>query len=140
MPVVRYLVVVGGLLLLLLYAADRYFPLASEASPVAEVDKNIIRITSNRPLPEKIVFDVSHSPVTAQMPAVDVEHDERSPREADSQNALAMMPQDRPAETRPIAALSERRARHQRAVHSRTAHRMFERRVALDHREFFGSW
>ncbi|WP_164988393.1 hypothetical protein [Bradyrhizobium betae] len=125
---------------MLLYTADRYFPLASDAPSVAEVDKNIIRIASNRPLPEKIVFDVSHSPVPAPPAAVDVEHDERSPRESDSQNALAMMPQDRPAETRPIAARSERRARHQRAVHSRTAHRIFERRVALDHRELFGSW
>jgi hypothetical protein len=140
MPVVRYLVVVGGLLLLLLYAADRYFPPASDAPSVAEVDKNIIRIASNRPLPERIVFDVSHSPVPGPPAAVDVEHDERSPREPDSEDALAMMPQDRPAETRPIAALSKRRARHQRAVRSRTAHRMFERRVALDHREIFGSW
>jgi hypothetical protein len=140
MPIVRYLVVVGGLLLLLLYAADRYFPPPSDAPPVAEVDKNIIRIASNRPLPEKIVFDVSHSPVPAPPAAVNVEHDERSPRESDSQDALAMMPQGGPAETRPIAGLSKRRARHQRAVRSRTAHRMFERRVALDHRELSGSW
>jgi len=140
MPVVRYLVVVGGLLLLLLYAADRYFPPAGDAPSVAEVDKNIIRITSNRPLPEKIVFDVSHSPVPGPPAAVDVEHDEQSPRGSDSQDALAMMSQGRPAETRPTASLSKRRARHQRADPSRTAHRMYERHLALGHREFFGSW
>ncbi|KYG98506.1 hypothetical protein [Bradyrhizobium sp. DOA1] len=57
MPIIRYFVFVGGLLLALLFAADRYMPAPVEAVAVADPDRTIIRITSARSLPEKIVFD-----------------------------------------------------------------------------------
>ncbi|MBR1180140.1 hypothetical protein JQ617_39650 [Bradyrhizobium sp. KB893862 SZCCT0404] len=144
MPVVRYFFFAGGVLLLLLFAADHYFPPISEASSVAEVDRSVIRIASSRALPEKIVFDVSRVPAPPVIVAA--VHDEQSPGEASSQDALAMMPPARPALTRPVSPGAERTgaerpARHQHAhsVRSR-AHRTVERRMAFDHREFFGGW
>ncbi|WFU76395.1 MULTISPECIES: hypothetical protein [unclassified Bradyrhizobium] len=57
MPIVRYFVFIGALLLALLFAADRYLPApVAQASPT-DPDRTIIRIASARSLPEKIVFD-----------------------------------------------------------------------------------
>jgi hypothetical protein len=57
MPIIRYFVFVGGLLLALLFAADRYLPAPVEQAGPSEPDRTIIRIASARSLPEKIVFD-----------------------------------------------------------------------------------
>jgi hypothetical protein len=143
MPVVRYVVFVGGLLLALLFAADHYFPPASQPSSVAEVDRSVIRITSTRPVPERIVFDVSQPQVPAPAIAADNAHDRQS-----SHEAMAMMPEDNSIkdtsiEHRPIEAVPARAvaAKRQRAVRtSRVARRTLERRAALDRREFFGGW
>jgi hypothetical protein len=58
MPITRYFVFVGGLLLALLFAADRYLPAPIERAGAADPDRTIIRIHSARSLPEKIVFDL----------------------------------------------------------------------------------
>lgn len=61
MPIFRYFVFVGGALLVLLFAADFVWP----RSPVAEVvvgasyDQPLIRIRSDRHLPERVVLDTS---------------------------------------------------------------------------------
>lgn len=57
MPIVRYFVFVGTLLLALLFAADRYLPAPVEHAAAADPDRTIIRIASARNLPEKIIFD-----------------------------------------------------------------------------------
>ncbi|WP_375762516.1 hypothetical protein ACE10W_04830 [Bradyrhizobium sp. B025] len=57
MPITRYFVFVGGLLLALLFASDRYLPAPVEQAGPSEPDRTIIRIASARSLPEKIVFD-----------------------------------------------------------------------------------
>ncbi|GMO92946.1 hypothetical protein [Bradyrhizobium sp. TM239] len=57
MPIIRYFVFVGALLLVLLFAADRYLPAPVEQAGPSEPDRTIIRIASARSLPEKIVFD-----------------------------------------------------------------------------------
>ncbi|MDX3968348.1 MAG: hypothetical protein QHD01_17350 [Bradyrhizobium sp.] len=69
MPIIRYFVFVGGFLLALLFAADRYLPAPVEVAAVADPDRTIIRIKSARSIPEKIVFDTSQraeSPILAQ--------------------------------------------------------------------------
>ncbi|MGL9622347.1 hypothetical protein QRQ56_30640 [Bradyrhizobium sp. U531] len=69
MPIMRYFVFVGGFLLALLVAADRYLPAPIEATAVPDPDRTIIRIKSARNLPEKIVFDTSpqaEAPIIAQ--------------------------------------------------------------------------
>jgi len=62
MPLARYFVVVGGVLLALLFVVDAVLP----QLPVAEanrtdtaVDRSIIRIHSDRKWPERVVFDTS---------------------------------------------------------------------------------
>ena len=61
MPIFRYLMFVGGALLALLFAADFVWP----TSPVAQVvagasyDQPLIRIRSDRHLPERVVLDTS---------------------------------------------------------------------------------
>jgi hypothetical protein len=57
MPIIRYFVFVGALLLALLIAADRYLPVPVERAGLSDPDRTIIRIVSARTLPEKIVFD-----------------------------------------------------------------------------------
>src|SRR5689334_13288599 len=69
MPIIRYFVFVDGLLLALLFTADRYLPAPVEQARPSEPDRTIIRIASARSLPEKIVFDTrprTDVPIIAQ--------------------------------------------------------------------------
>jgi hypothetical protein len=61
MPVARYFLFVGGVLLALLLAINALVPqeavVASQAAP--SVDKTIVRIRSDQKLPERVVYDTS---------------------------------------------------------------------------------
>jgi hypothetical protein len=61
MPVARYLLFVGGVLLALLFALDAFMPqqaaVASNATP--SIDKTVVRIRSDQKLPERVVYDTS---------------------------------------------------------------------------------
>jgi len=57
MPIIRYFVSAGGLLLAPLFAADLYLPASVDRAGLPDQDRTIIRIASARTLPEKIVFD-----------------------------------------------------------------------------------
>ena len=61
MPVARYFLFVGGVLLALLLAVDAFSPqqvaVASNAAPA--VDKTVVRIRSDQKLPERVVYDTS---------------------------------------------------------------------------------
>jgi hypothetical protein len=61
MPVARYFVFVGGLLLVLLFALNAFAPqevvVASNAAP--SIDKTVVRIRSDQKLPERVVYDTS---------------------------------------------------------------------------------
>ena len=61
MPVARYFLFVGGLLLALLLAIDALVPqqaiVASQAAP--SVNKTVLRIRSDQKLPERVVYDTS---------------------------------------------------------------------------------
>ncbi len=60
MPLARYFVFVGGVLLALLFISDAFLPkLPVVAGAETVVDKSIIRIRSDRKWPERIVFDTS---------------------------------------------------------------------------------
>lgn len=69
MPIFRYFMFVGGALLVLLFAADFVWP----TSPVAQVaasashDQPLIRIRSDRHLPERVVLDTSQPTIAAPM-------------------------------------------------------------------------
>jgi pyruvate/2-oxoglutarate dehydrogenase complex dihydrolipoamide acyltransferase (E2) component len=61
MPVARYFLFVGGVLLALLFAVDALVPqqavVASQAAP--SVDKTVVRIRSDQKPPERVVYDTS---------------------------------------------------------------------------------
>ncbi|WKA31280.1 hypothetical protein [Bradyrhizobium roseum] len=61
MPVARYFMFVGGILLALLLAIDAFFPqqavVASQAAP--SVDKTVVRIRSDQKPPERVVYDTT---------------------------------------------------------------------------------
>ena len=67
MPIFRYFMFVGGALLALLFAADFVWP----TSPVAQVvagatyDQPLIRIRSDRHLPERVVLDTTQPTIAA---------------------------------------------------------------------------
>jgi hypothetical protein len=61
MPVARYFLFVGGVLIALLLAIDALVPqqaiVASQAAP--SVNKTVLRIRSDQKLPERVVYDTS---------------------------------------------------------------------------------
>ena len=62
MPLARYFVFVGGVLLALLFVVGAVLPQLPDADANgagAQVDKSIIRIHSDRKWPERVVFDTS---------------------------------------------------------------------------------
>jgi hypothetical protein len=71
MPVARYFLFVGGVLLALLLAIDALVPqqavVASQAAP--SVDKTVVRIRSDQKLPERVVYD-TNLPTVVPPPSV----------------------------------------------------------------------
>ena len=59
MPVARYFMFVGGVLLALLFLIDAYSPsvVANHAAP--SIDRSVVRIHSDQKLPERVVYDTS---------------------------------------------------------------------------------
>ena len=74
MPVARYFLFVGGVLLALLFAIDAFIPqqvvVASNAAP--SVDKTVVRIRSEQKLPERVVYDTSLPTIVPPAAAVQV--------------------------------------------------------------------
>lgn len=69
MPLRRYLLYVGGVLLALLFIADAYFPKLPVAEKIADTDKPVIRIHSDRKWPEPVVFDTGHPTIVPSQTA-----------------------------------------------------------------------
>jgi len=71
MPLVRYFLYVGGVLLGLLFLADWYFPTSNATTAVADnnVDRSIIRIHSSHKWPSAIQMDTS-APMPVAPPVV----------------------------------------------------------------------
>lgn len=92
MPLVRYFIVVGGVLLALLFAVDAMVPtLSDDPAPSKDsvsadrgFDKPIIRIHSDRKWPERVVFDTSLPTIvpasTAKAEAIVPASNEASPK------------------------------------------------------------
>jgi len=61
MPVARYFLFVGGVLLALLFALDAFAPqqtaVAGNSAP--SIDKTVVRIRSDQKPPERVVYDMS---------------------------------------------------------------------------------
>jgi hypothetical protein len=70
MPLVRYFVFIGSVLLALLFLADNYLPpLAAEAAR-ADIDRSIIRLHSSHKWPERIVIDTSLPTIVPPEPKI----------------------------------------------------------------------
>lgn len=91
MPIGRYFVFVGGVLLALLFLADRYVPEQIAASARADIDRSIIRIHTRHRWPEAVVYDTSLPTIVPPVVAAGVSP-ERSPREAFAQLPQAPAP------------------------------------------------
>lgn len=67
MPIFRYFMFVGGALLALLFAADFVWPTSPVVQAVAGAshDQPLIRIRSDRHLPERVVLDTSQPTIAA---------------------------------------------------------------------------
>ena len=114
MPFVRYIALVGSLLLAMLFIANWLLPMDPTLSATKEqADRQIIRIKSDRKWPERIVFDTSaptivpqKSPVIADAPVTN------PPREA-----LALLTQVPAVSKTPMPVRTERKVA-KRAPHT----------------------
>ena len=61
MPVARYFLFVGGMLLALLFALDAFAPqqMAVAGNTAPSINKTVVRIRSDQKLPERVVYDTS---------------------------------------------------------------------------------
>ena len=61
MPVARYFLFVGGILLALLFALDAFAPqqMVAAGSAAPSINKTVVRIRSDQKLPERVVYDTS---------------------------------------------------------------------------------
>jgi len=84
MPLGRYFVFVGSILLALLLLSDRYLPGHIAPSPRADVDRSIIRIHSGHKWPDAVVYDTSLPTIVPPVAAAGVSP-ERPLREAFAQ-------------------------------------------------------
>lgn len=137
MPIIRYFVFVSGLLLALLFAADRYLPAPVEWAGAADPDRTTIRISSARSLPEKIVFDTR-----PRIDVPDMVRAEPTPEEPQQavREALAAMRAVAPAQIKkePRARTSTEARPHAKRLASR---RPPEPRLAFERHDFFsGGW
>ncbi|RQH09499.1 hypothetical protein [Bradyrhizobium sp. RP6] len=139
MPIIRYFVFVGALLLALLFAADRYLPAPLERAGPSDPDRTIIRIASARSLPEKIVFDTgprADVPMFAQADSIP-EAPQYQVREA-----MAAMPAALSVEVRkeaPVRASAAVRPHPKRSA--KLQKRTPDRRLAFERRDpFAGAW
>jgi hypothetical protein len=91
MPIFRYFVYVGGALLALLFAVSYMVPAAPVAQAVATAsnDQPLIRIRSDRHLPERVVLDTTQPTIAA--PVVKTAVAAPQPPDAASAAALAEM-------------------------------------------------
>jgi hypothetical protein len=119
MPVARYFVWVGGVLLALLFIADACLP-ELPAGKAIDASRPVIRIHSERKWPERIVFDTSAPMphVAAAVGSLQVKHDETAAiipdraREAlaqlQSPNSTETQAKRKKQETRPLQKLARR--------------------------------
>ena len=73
MPVARYLLFVGGMLLALLFALDAFAPQQTVvAGNAPSINKTVVRIRSDQKLPERVVYDTSLPTIVSQAAATQI--------------------------------------------------------------------
>ncbi|CCE04898.1 conserved hypothetical protein [Bradyrhizobium sp. STM 3843] len=125
MPLVRYLLFAGGILLALLFVADWYLPTPAQQTADGDIDRTIIRIHSDNKWPAAVKFDTT-MPIAAAFPANDEVDPVLAPaadKPVPARQAEAVAP---PARPQKAPEHSRRRAR----LPSRVAVRESQRRIA----------
>jgi hypothetical protein len=117
MPLVRYVLFTGGILLGLLFWTDWYFPKAAVAAATGDVDRSIIRIHSSHRWPSAVRFDTSTPmPHPAAVAAAEPEPPAATPAKPPKQ-AYAYAPPpaaktfERPHRRKPVSRPSSRDTR-----------------------------
>ncbi|MCS3944657.1 hypothetical protein [Bradyrhizobium japonicum] len=130
----------GGLLVALLFAVDRYLPTLPENGHASDPDKTIIRIRSARSLPEKIVFDTRPQTAAPVLANADAVSDARERNSRDVLAAMAAAPA--PAATKKDARVRKQAGgRPQRRRSTMPPTISADRRLASERHDFFaGSW
>jgi hypothetical protein len=132
MPVVRYFVFVGGILLGLLFFTDWYFPKAVAEAATEDVDRTIIRIQTSQRWPAAVRFDTSVPMPQIAPPTLASAGIQEFARVTPIHEAYAAVP-PAPAKT---ADKPQRRARPV----SRLSSRETRRRVAYQSSRFSETW
>lgn len=111
MPIGRYFVFVGSVLLGLLFLSDRYLPERNPPLARADLDRSIIRIHSKHKWPEAVVYDTTLPTIVPPVAAAGISP-ERSLREAFAQLPPAPAPvRLQVSETAPKAVAVKRAAK-----------------------------
>ncbi len=127
MPIGRYFIFVGSVLLGLLFLSDRYLPEQIAPSARADVDRSVIRIQTRHKWPEAIVYDTSLPTIVP--PVVAAVSPDRLPREAFAQVPPAPPPARlKVAETLPNVAAAKRVTKRRLQVRRVADYRPFEPR------------
>jgi hypothetical protein len=115
MPLGRYFVAVGSVLLALLFMANWYLPPQATPAAAADVDRTVIRLRSAQRWPERIVIDTSLPTIVPRPVKVADNLPERSPPDVRSpKEAYALLTPARatppPIATKPAAKRRTRTA------------------------------
>jgi hypothetical protein len=114
MPLARYFLFVGGTLIALLLMLNAWLPPVVSA-PAGDVQRPVVRITSDRKLPERIVFDTA-APIVASPPVTLAAQPVKTPAfDALAQAAPADLQRAEPAKAEP--KLPPKRKVAKRVVH-----------------------
>ncbi|MDB5579915.1 MAG: hypothetical protein JWR80_5091 [Bradyrhizobium sp.] len=128
MPIGRYFVFVGSVLLALLFLADNYLPGQTAPSARADVARSTIRIHSRHKWPEAVVYDTSLPTIVPPVVVAGVSP-ERPLREAFAQLPPAPPPARlQVAETLPKATAVKRMAKPRPPVRRVANYQPFESR------------
>ena len=123
MPIGRYFVYIGSLLLALLLLVDWYTPPPSTEQSSASVDRSTIRIHSSHKWPQAVVYDTTFP--TFVPPPVTATGAAEPPAPQPAREAYAMVPETppaaRPADAAKAAKPHVRRARTARPPDSHIA-------------------
>ena len=135
MPVGRYFVFVGSVLLALLFLSDHYLPAPIAPSANADVDRSIIRINTRHKWPEAVVYDTSQPTIVPPV-VVAADPPERPPLEALAQLPSAPAPAPPPARQQ-VAEAAPKPVAAKRKVRSRSSARRIANYQPLEIRSDF---
>jgi len=122
MPLARYFMYVGGVLLALLLVVNAYLPAPPPIAERADAEVPVIRIHSERKWPQPVVFDTSHPTIAPAQP-VQIAKTEAAKTEAaaPAADAPAISPSVRIILVNPVGAMPKGSATGE----PRTSHPVF---------------